>query len=236
MICFVSFSFSFLGFAVDTLRQNFFCDVCIPLFIDSIGFVSSTFWQKSSSCSSLQVFLPLPIYECRSGPPHINFFLFKIRPLGRFFTGTFHRENEQVLLKVSSDVIGIYVGCYHQVLWSFYSLACQVLPWHEYKLCEKANKTENIHLLLRLKGMSHGTLHSSTIPYSMYVLTSWKLHILPTTLVLVSYMLLKALKHLSTMQSKNQCFLSQFLGWVSSQFLVRFIYWCKFALKIFYVL
>ena len=128
MIWFVSFSF--LGFAVDTLRQNFFCDVCIPLFIDSIGFVSSIFWQKSSSCSSLQVFLPLPIYECRSGPPHINFFLFKIRPLGRFFTGTFHRENEQVLLKVSSDVvgIGIYVGCYHQVLWSFYSLPCQFCP------------------------------------------------------------------------------------------------------------
>ena len=171
MICFVSFSF--LGFAVDTLRQNFFCDVCIPLFIDSIGFVSSTFWQKSSSCSSLQVFLPLPIYECRSGPPHINFFLFKIRPLGRFFTGTFHRENEQVLLKISSDVVG--KGTYICWLLSSSSMvfllsSLPVLPWHEYKLCEKANKTENIHLLLRLKGMSHGTLHSSTIPYSMYVL------------------------------------------------------------------
>ena len=61
--------------------------------------------------------------------PH-KLFLFKIRPLGRFFTGTFHRENEQVLLKVSSDVegIGIYVGCYHQVLWSFYSLPCQFCP------------------------------------------------------------------------------------------------------------
>ena len=39
------FVFSF-WFVVDTLRQNFFL-LRVPLFIDSIGFVSSIFWQKS---------------------------------------------------------------------------------------------------------------------------------------------------------------------------------------------
>ena len=178
MICFVSFSF--LGFAVDTLRQNFFCDVCIPLFIDSIGFVSSTFWQKSSSCSSLQVFLPLPIYECRSGPPHINFFLFKIRPLGRFFTGTFHRENEQVLLKVSSDVegIGIYVGCYHQVLWSFYSLPCQFCPDMNINCVKKQTR-----LKISIFFWDWKACHMAPCIHQLYhtpcmYSTSWKLHIL----------------------------------------------------------
>ena len=216
-----------LGFAVDTLRQNFFCDVCSPFhrqyWFCQLHFLTEKqflFFSSSFPTSSL------PIYECRSGPPHINFFLFKIRPLRRFFTGTlFHRKwaGSPKSLQSSS---GVYVGCYHQVLWSFSLLLASILPWHEYKLCEKANKTENIHLL-RLKGMSHGTLHSSTTAIPYYFLKTAYLYY--STLILVSYMLLKAQKHLSTMQS-CQCYVCiTVFGWVSSQFLIKWMVWKYFG-------
>ena len=174
------FCFIFIpGFAVDTLRQNFFCDVCIPLFIDSIGFVSSTFWQKSSSCSSLQVFLPLPIYECRSGPPHINFFLFKIRPLRRFFTGTlFHRKWAGSPKSLQSS--GVYVGCYHQVLWSFYSLACQFCPDMNIN-CVKKQTRLKISIFWDWKACHMAPCIHQLLLY--HTTTSWKLHTYTTLLL-----------------------------------------------------
>ena len=162
--------------------------------------------------------------------------MFKIRPLGRFFTGTFHRENEQVLLKVSSDVegIGIYVGCYHQVLWSFYSLACQFCPDMNINCVKKQTRLKISIFFWDWKACHMAPcIHQLYHTPCMYLLLENCIYFYSCACVLHAFESPETFVNNAVL---NQCFLSQFLGWISSQFLVRFIYWCKFALKIFYVL